>query len=76
MSATFFAGILQCCLPVSITRVSMANMKYSLDYAARLSTVGSQANYAQSAACRICCLHDRIVGSFCQDDFDLCENTR
>ncbi|KAK0243515.1 hypothetical protein EDD85DRAFT_947684 [Armillaria nabsnona] len=47
-----------------------------LDYAARLSTVGSQANHAQSAARRIYCLHDRIVGSFCQDCFDPFEDTR
>ncbi len=54
----------------------MANMKYSLDYAARLSTVGSQANYAQSATRRIRCLYDRLVGSFYQDGFDPFGDTR
>ncbi len=48
----------------------MLDSWYSLDHAACLSTVGSQTNYTQSVARRICCLYDRIIGSLCQDGFD------
>ncbi|SJL18492.1 uncharacterized protein ARMOST_22082 [Armillaria ostoyae] len=45
MSATLIAGILQCSSPVSISGISMADSNCSFDHAARLSTLGSQANY-------------------------------
>ncbi len=54
----------------------MADSKCSFDHAARLSTMGSQENYTQSVARRICCLYDRIIGSLCQDGFDPFGDTR